>query len=338
MEDRLLFLIGSPRSGSTLLARMLGAHSEVHAPGEPHLLTPLAHLGVHARVDTAPYDPIITERAARELVAALPNGEQDYLDSLRAFTDGIYRRLLEPSGRRLLLDKTPAYSLVLDFAAKLYPHARFIVLTRHPMAIWSSYVDSFFDSDHEAAHRNNALLERYVPAIARFLREQPAPICHVQYEQIVSDPESELRRICDFAGISFEPGMIDYGDQAGGRVETARGLGDPNTVAVETRPTTASMARWAKDLTGKPERLQQSKDILARLLSADLEIWGYARAAIEAELDAVDPNAPLAKGRPWSRYRLERAALVMARRNVREDNALGKLVKKGREVCDLLLR
>ncbi len=43
MEDRLIFVIGPPRSGSTLLARMLGAHSAIHAPAEPHLLTPFVH-------------------------------------------------------------------------------------------------------------------------------------------------------------------------------------------------------------------------------------------------------------------------------------------------------
>jgi hypothetical protein len=316
---------------------MLGAHSGVHAPAEPHLLTPLAHLGYYARVERAPYDPVITERAARELVAALPNEESDYLESLRACTDSLYEKLLTPSGRQLLLDKTPAYSLVLDFAARLYPQARYVVLTRHPMAIWSSYVDSFFDGDPVAAHANNALLERYVPAIARFLREQPAPICHVRYEELVSDPETHVRRICEFAGLEFEPGMVDYGSQEGGRVETARGLGDPNTVAKESRPTTASLARWAKDLTGKPARLQQSKDILASLLDGDLETWGYPRAQIEAELDAVDPSAPRAKGRAVSRYRLERAALVMARRNIHH-NLLGRGVRKVREVCDLLLR
>ena len=42
MQDKLIFLIGSPRSGSTMMARMLGAHSSVHSPAEPHLLTPIA--------------------------------------------------------------------------------------------------------------------------------------------------------------------------------------------------------------------------------------------------------------------------------------------------------
>ena len=338
MEDQLLFLIGSPRSGSTLLARMLGAHSAIHAPAEPHLLTPLAHLGFFGRVEKAPYDPIISERAARELVADLPGGESEYLDALRAHTDAVYAGLLAPSGRKLLLDKTPAYSLVLDFAAKLYPRARYIVLTRHPMAIWWSYVDSFFDGDAVAAHANNALLERYVPAIARFLREAPAPLIHIRYEQLVNDPEVHVRRICEFLGIGFEPGMVDYGDQAGGRVKAARGLGDPTTVGKHSRPTTDSLARWAGDLGGRPERVEQSKRILASLQDDDLHSWGYDRAEIERELDAVDPDAPPARGRPWSRYRLERALLVAARRKIRPDNALGRLVRRIREACDLLLR
>ena len=173
MEDKLLFLIGPPRSGSTLLTRMLGSHSAIHAPDEPHLLTPLAHLGYYAKVDTAPYDPIITGLAMQELVNALPAGEDAYLAAMRSLTDSLYERLLTPSGRSMLLDKTPAYALILDFAAKLYPNARYIVLTRHPMAVWSSFVESFFDGDHESAHRHQPLLERYVPAIARFLRERP---------------------------------------------------------------------------------------------------------------------------------------------------------------------
>jgi hypothetical protein len=77
MQDQLVLLIGSPRSGSTLTARMLGAHRAVHAPPETHLLTPLAHLGLYASVEKAPYDPQITRQAAHELVKTLPGGEQD---------------------------------------------------------------------------------------------------------------------------------------------------------------------------------------------------------------------------------------------------------------------
>lgn len=336
MEDKLLFLIGSPRSGSTLLTRMLGSHEAVHAPDEPHLLTPLAHLGYYGKVDTAPYDPIITELAMRELVKALPAGEDDYLAAMRSLTDHLYERLLTPSGRSLLLDKTPAYSLVLDFAAKLYPGAHYLVLTRHPMAIWSSFVESFFDGDHEAAHRHQPLLERYVPAIARFLRERPVPIHHVRYEELVQNPESEVEKICQFAGLEFDPGIVDYGNR-GGDKESARGLGDPMTVAKQSRPTTGSLSKWAEQLTGQPDKVAQCQRILASLTDEDLETWGYDRHAIATELEAVDPGGQPRKKPALTRYNLERRLVTRLRKNIHH-NALGRLVRKIRWACDVLLR
>ena len=337
VEDRLVFLIGPPRSGSTLLTRMLGAHSKIHAPAEPHLLTPLAHLGYYANVEKAPYDPVIARAGIREVVADLPHGEADYLDSLRRYTDAVYEKLLAPSGRELLLDKTPAYSLILDFAARLYPKAKFVVLMRHPMAIWSSFVTSFFDGDHEVAHNHNLLLERYVPAIARFVRKPPVALHVIHYEELVSDPEAEMERLCRYLEIPFEPGMVNYGDQAGGAKTAARGLGDPMTVAKESRPTTASLAKWADELAGREDKVAQCHEILAGLLDEDLETWGFSRAQIAAELDAIDLGAKPARRPKATRHTLERKLLVTLRRNIHQ-NALGKLVKQVRNVCDVLLR
>jgi hypothetical protein len=337
LEDRLVFLIGSPRSGSTLLTRMLGAHSKIHAPSEPHLLTPIAHLGYYANVDKAPYEPAIARAGIREVVTELPNGEADYLDSLRAYTDSMYSKLLAPSGRALLLDKTPAYSLILDFAATLYPNAKFVVLTRHPMAVWSSYVTSFFDGDHDVAHAHNPLMERYVPAIARFLRERPVALHHVRYEEVVSDPETQMESLCSYLDIPFEPGMVNYGDQAGASKSAARGLGDPMTVASQSRPTTTSLAKWAKDMSGRPDKVAQCHEILANLLDTDLEAWGFSRSQITAELEAVDLGGVAQKPPKTTRHTLERKLLVALRRNIHH-NALGKLVKTARNMCDVLLR
>ncbi len=340
LEKRLVFLIGPPRSGSTLLARMLGAHSAVCAPEEPHLITPLAHLGYFASVDSAPYDPVITRQAARALVAELPGGEDAYLAALRAYTDAIYRGLLAGgSGRAsLLLDKTPAYALSLEFLARLYPGARYIVLTRHPLAVWSSYVDSFFDGDDRVAHAHNPLLERYVPAIARFLRETPVALHRVRYEELVRDPEGQARALAHFLGVEFEPGMVDYGSVAGVQRESTRGLGDPMKVARETRATTASLDKWAEAATGRPERVGLYREIVARLLDPDLETWGYPRPAIESALAGIDLGGKPGPRPALTRYTLERKILVALRRRTRAGTRVGGLVRKLREICDVLLR
>ncbi|MEZ4279346.1 MAG: sulfotransferase [Myxococcota bacterium] len=339
-EQNLVFLIGPPRSGSTLLARMLGAHGAIHAPEEPHLITPLAHLGYFESVESAPYDPVITRQAARALVAALPGGERAYLEALRAYSDAIYRGLLAggPGGARLLLDKTPAYALTLDFLARLYPGARYVVLTRHPLAVWSSYVDSFFDGDDRVAHGHNPLLERYVPAIARFLREAPVSIHRIHYEALVRDPERHARELARFLGIEFEPAMVDYGSVAESRRESTRGLGDPMTVARETRATTRSLAKWAEAATGRPDRVGMYREILARLTDDDLETWGHPRSEIEAALAAIDLGGRPAPRPALTRYTLERKVLVALRRQIRPGTALGRLVRQVREICDVLLR
>ena len=336
MEEKLVFIIGAPRSGSTLLARMLGAHSRIEAPAEPHMMTPLAHLGFYDRVDEAPYDPIISQIGIRELVADLPRGEDDYLRALRQYTDTLYSGLLENHPADLLLDKTPAYALVLDFLVRLYPHARFIVLTRNPMAIWSSVIESFFDGDYEMAHRHNPILERYVPAIARFLRERPAPIHPIRYEELVQSPEDHMRSVSEFLGVDFEQAMVDYGE-GGKSTSAARGLGDPMKVASEKRPTTGSVAKWAEQLSGQPERIAQCEKILASLDDADLETWSFSRKTLEEQIAAVNPGGPRKAGPKISRHVIERKLLLAARRRV-GDNATGRLVRRVREMCDLLLR
>jgi hypothetical protein len=335
LQERLIFLIGAPRSGSTLLARMLGAHPAIFAPAEPHLLTPLAHLGFYESVERAPFDPIISQEAIREVVARLPGGESDYLDALRAYSDRLYARLLEPSGRPHLLDKTPAYALVLDFVVRLYPKARYVVLTRHPFAIWSSQVDSFFDGDYETAHRVSPILERYVPAIARFLRERRVPAHHVRYEELVRDPAGQGQRLCEHLGIAWDPGIVEYGRK--GAAAAGRGLGDPITVSREQRPTTKSVAKWTQNLAGDPARVAQAERILATLLDEDLAIWGHDRASLEAELAAIDPAARPRRGAALSRYTLERKLLARLRKNIHH-NRFGRLVRRVRRVCDVLLR
>jgi len=340
MDDTMqppVFLIGAPRSGSTLLARMLGSHSTIFAPAEPHLMPPLAHLGFHERVDQAPYDPVITQQGLRSFVSLLPGGEADWLAGLRRATDYFYECALAPSGRSLFLDKTPAYALVLDFLAKLYPDARYVVLTRHPMAVWSSYVDSFFDGDAQAAYARNPILERYVPAIARFLRERRVPIVHVRYEALVKDPESGLREICAFLGVAYEPGMIEYGRAEEGAPKAGRGLGDPITVNRETRPTTGSIGRWPEALRTDPVRLTQCREIAERLLDPDLALWGTPGPELRKTLAELTPAGSGPPRTPLSRYSLERRLLVLLRRNIHH-NALGRLVRRVRTVCDVLLR
>jgi len=211
------------------------------------------------------------------------------------------------------------------------------VLTRHPLAVWSSFVDAFFDADHEAAHANTPLLERYVPAIARFLREDRVPICRVRYEPLVAEPAAHLERICAFIGVPFEAAMVDYGKQPGLRESVPPRLGDPVAVTKAARPTTNRIGRWTEVLAGDAAKIAHAQRILDGLLDEDLDEWGHGRGELQAELDGLAERRKRRRGLRLGRHALERKLLVRLRRNIHR-NAFGRLVRRIRFLCDVLLR
>jgi hypothetical protein len=272
---------------------MLSAHSLIYGRAEPHLITPIAHLGYFGKVQKAPYDQNNVEQAIREIVAEIPRHEEGYLDALRAYTDSLYAQLMEaaPSGKRLFLDKTPAYALVLPFLIRLYPHAKYVVLTRHPLAVLSSYVESFFDGDYRVALGHNPVLQRYVPELARLVRERPVPHVWVKYEELVRDPETHFRRVCDYLGVPFEEQAISYGESG----EAFKGLGDPTGVARHSRPVTASVSKWAAEIASNPDTLALVSRVLDELDPADLETLGHPRERIVEQLRAATGAPALVK-------------------------------------------
>lgn len=331
MDDKLIFVIGSPRSGTTMLQRVLGSHSKIHTHPEPHLMTPLAHMGYYHNVDKAPYDHINAAKAMREFVDELPNKEEDYLQALRAFGNVLYGQMLETTQKTHFLDKTPAYALVADFVARVYPDAHYITLTRHPLAILSSYANSFFDGDYRAAYAFNPILDRYVPAMAEFLRSTPASNHHIRYEDLVQDPAAAMEKMCAHMGLAFESEAIDYGRHS----HIKKSFGDPN-VDAQSRPTTASVAKWAKELAGAPEKLAFARGIVEGLDPADLATWGYPIDTFWSALDDVEGGAP-----PKERvnaYRMQRKLLLKMRRTITDHDRVGDVVRGVRYYCDVLLR
>ena len=336
MTTRMLFVIGAPRSGTTMLERMLSAHSLIHGGPEPHLLTPLAHLGVWAKVDKAPYDHVLAAESQRLFVEQLPGKQQDYWDACRAYCDVLYGRYLEPSGKPICLDKTPAYGLILPFLAKVFPDGKYVVLTRHPAAIFSSFANSFFDGDFAQAHRYNPILERYIPALAWFLRQTEVPFFHVKYEDLVSAPEAWFERICGYIGVPFEPQAIEYGKE-GGEADKPKGLGDPIGVTQHKRPSKSSLDKWPREFAQDPGKLELVRRMVERIDPEDLRTIGYEPADLWRPMESVKAGKP-PKPPKMTRYRFERKVIVRLRSQAQKGGLLRKLLEKTRLACDVLLR
>lgn len=335
MSVPMVFVISMPRSGSTMLERMLECHSMILGGPEPHILTPLAHLGVWAKVDKAPYDHILAADAQRLFVEKLPRGEQDYWAACRAYCDALYGRYLATSTKTLCLDKTPAYALILPFMMKVFPDAKYVVLTRHPIATFSSYANSFFDGDYRLAQNHNPILNRYVPAMAQFLRQKEVSFIHVRYEDLVQEPEAWMEKIYAYIGVPFERETIDYGERD---VNNRKGLGDPIGVQQHIRPSSASINKWAAELAAEPAKLEFVRGILAEIAPEDLRTLGYPPETLWQPMEEVR-GKPVSPAKPrMTRYRLQRKMIIELRRIARKGGLFRKTLRTVQLACDVLLR
>jgi Sulfotransferase family len=201
--DRLVeapvFVICTLRSGSTLLRVLLDSHSQIRSPHELHL-----------RYVSVNFDQKWAERSMKEL--GLDATTTQYL-----LWDRILQRELAASGKSIIADKTPNNVFIVDKLREAWPDARFIFLLRHPGAIARSRQAYKGDGADD-------LIVKYVEALEDARQTYDGHT--VRYEDLTADPERELRGICDFLGVPYEPGMVEYGEHDHGRYKS--GLGDWN--------------------------------------------------------------------------------------------------------------
>jgi hypothetical protein len=211
------FIIGSGRSGTTLLRLILAGHSRLHIPPETWFLRGLvkelplqgvlAPVQVERAIDimTTGYrwpDMGIAADDLRRWTAALQE------PSLADLTGLVYRRHLEIAGKPRFGDKTPAYFQIVPQLAELYPGAKFIHLIRDGRDVAISWIDLNYDRYYERP----GFEWTTVMQTRRTYVNGPHwhQILEVKYEELIADPEVTARRICAFLGEAFEPAMLDW--------------------------------------------------------------------------------------------------------------------------------
>lgn len=228
--SNLVFLVGQPRSGTTLLSLLLAGHSKVFAPSE-------LWIGLHATrllhqmpsIRAAGADEVLTQIAIDD---ALTRTAQEEL--VREYLVGAYGRILEAQpDRSILVDKTPRYYRILPTLAALLPEARFILLSRNPLDVAASHKTRWgvdLCSLASPAGLSDASYDLYcAPELIADARDQlPARRCTwLRYEDLVANPDDVVTELCRFLGIEHEHGMQDpRGDGPSHRIQRASLLGD----------------------------------------------------------------------------------------------------------------
>lgn len=197
-----IFVIGMPRSGSTLIEQILGSHPQVEATAElpviPALLRTLAGEG-----------GATSATACLELLANLsPDARRDwgeqYLEIARS-----HRR----TGRPFFIDKLPHNWLDLGFIRLILPHARIIDVRRNPLDCCVSNFRLLFAQGHPSSFSLEEMAmfyHDYVRQMRHFDAALPGYVHRVIYERLVDDLEGETRRLLAHLRLPFDAACLDF--------------------------------------------------------------------------------------------------------------------------------
>lgn len=199
-----VFIVGYPRSGTTLLEQMLDAHPQLQSMDERPFFRILAD-----RMDGHGYD----------VPADLERLTQADCDELRKQYLELVCSKIERRWDTQLVDKNPLNMLWLPLIHRLFPQARFILALRHPCdVLLSNYMQNFRASALVAACTSvDRLARAYVSAMQSWLHHvellQPQ-ILVSRYEELVADPPAQTRRIGEFLGLADAAPLLSFDQHA----------------------------------------------------------------------------------------------------------------------------
>ncbi len=197
MEDtNVIFIVGLPRSGSTLIEQILASHSRVEGTQELSEMPQVV-------AELQPYPEILRVMPPQELRAL----GQRYLREAQA-----YRRE-GAGGKRLFIDKMPNNFWHLGLIRLMLPDAKIIDVRREPMACCFSNFKQLYASGHEFSYSLETVAH-YYRGYLRLMRHWddvlPGAVLRVRYEDVVDDLESSVRQILDFCGLDYEPACLEF--------------------------------------------------------------------------------------------------------------------------------
>ena len=201
-----IFVVGLPRSGSTLVEQILASHPMIEGTMElPDIASIARRLGGERKAGEAPaYPAALADLGPGELAAL---GEE-YLQRTR-----IQRK----TGRPLFIDKMPNNFAHLGLIHLILPNARIVDVRRHPLACGFSGFKQHFARGQGFTYDLGDLgryYADYVELMAHVDIVLPGRVCRVVYEQLIEDPQAQVRALLDYCGVAFDPACLRFHETA----------------------------------------------------------------------------------------------------------------------------
>jgi hypothetical protein len=197
-----IFIVGLPRSGSTLLEQILGGHSQIEATME---LADIPNMAIE----------LMASDASGRYPTALTTLERHRSDAYAArYLDQTQHRRTAATPR--FVDKMLGNFAFVGFIHLLFPHASIIDIRRHAMASCFACYKQFFARGSNFSYeltelgqyyRDYATLMRHIDDVL------PGRVLRISYEELIANPESELRKVLAYCGLPFEEACLRFYDQ-----------------------------------------------------------------------------------------------------------------------------
>ena len=196
-----IFIVGLPRSGSTLIEQILASHSRVEGTHElADILRIVVELqGRDWQLDNPRYPGVLTQMSAADFRRL---GEK-YLHDTRSYR----------SGKAYFIDKMPNNFRHIGLLHLILPNAKIIDARREPMACCFGNLKQLFAHGQEFAYGIEDIARyyrTYLELMHHWDTVLPGRVLRVQYEDVVADLEGNVRRLLDYCGLEFEPACVEF--------------------------------------------------------------------------------------------------------------------------------
>jgi hypothetical protein len=265
-----IFVLGFPRSGTTLLSLMLDSHSQIAIPYESNFIVPYfkERYGLRSLASTDERAKLVNDALSEPFVKkwdkAVAPEDVDLAKclDLPSTVDQIYTAYARFSGKTIWGDKTPGYTEYVYVLHKMFRSARYVHIVRDGRDVALSLKDKDWGPDSFIG----ALREwnRVVGGARQMLFMLPEDrAIEVRFEDLVEEPENQMRRITDFLQVPFEPEMLHaYRERAPHKVGEFI-----NDIHVHLRepPSRSQAYKWRKKLSLSEQAI--AHDVAGKLLT-----------------------------------------------------------------------